>query len=124
MIETEASAEACFAYVSPFSSYVEALEALAYGEMQKVHVFLNTADETSFFAKHIRIAVLMKEKQYDRAKEQLFYLLKAQEPLNQIELYTVLSELEICCREMEDYKNAYHFASERVEMLERLLKEI
>ena len=124
MLEPTASAEGSFAYISPFSCYVDALDALAYGDMQKVNSFLNTADETSFFAKHIRIAVLMSEGQYERAKEQLFYLLKAQEPLNEIELYTVLSELEVCCREVEDYKNAYHFASERVGLLENLLKEL
>ena len=124
MLETALPQEDGFAYVSPFSRYVDALDALAYGETQKANAFLNTADETSFFAKHVRISMLMLEKQYDRAKEQLFYLLKAQEPLNEIELYTVLSELEVCCREVEDYKNAYHFASERVELLEALLKEI
>ena len=124
MLETALPQEDGFAYVSLFSRYVDALDALAYGETQKANAFLNTVDETSFFAKHVRISILMLEKQYDRAKEQLFYLLKAQEPLNEIELYTVLSELEVCCREVEDYKNAYHFASERVELLEALLKEI
>ena len=44
-------------------------------------------------------------------------------PLNKIELYTVLEDLEICCRENEDYKNAYRFASEKVELLEQLLQE-
>lgn len=116
--------ESHFEFVSPFSGYVEALDALSRGETQKANAFLANADETSFFAKHIRITLLISEGQYACAKEQLLYLLGAEEPLNEIELYTVLSELEICCREVEDYKNAYHFANERVALLEALLKEV
>ena len=119
--ETE---ETHYSFVSPFTRYVEALDAIAYGEIQKANAFLATADETSFFAKHIRASLLMQEGNFDRAKEQLFYLLKGDQLLNEIELYTVLSELETCCREVEDFKNAYHFANERVQLLETLLKEI
>ena len=120
----ETCTEPFFTFCSPFYDYVNALDALAEEDMQKVGSFLSSADETSFFAKHIRISLLMKDGNYERAKEQLLYLLNAEEPLNEVELYTVLSELEICCKETEDYKNAYHFATERVTLLETLLKEV
>lgn len=110
--------------VSPFAGYVDALDALAIGDLKKASSFLTQADETSFFYKHIRVSMLMQEHQFDKAKEQLLYMLNSEEMLNEIELYTVLSELEVCCREIEDYKNAYHFSSERVQLLETLLKEI
>ena len=42
----------------------------------------------------------------------------------EIELYTVLCELEICSKETEDYKRAYNIASEKVQLLEKMLKEI
>ena len=113
-----------FDYNSPFSRYVEALDALSEENMQKVNLFLTDVDETTFFAKHIRISLLMKDSRYDRAKEQLLYLLNADEPLNEVELYIVLSALEVCSKETEDYKNAYHFANERVTLLETLLKEV
>ena len=116
--------ESQLSYNSLFSHYVDVLDAIAYGDTQKANTFLSSADETSFFAKHIRIALLMSEGKFERAKEQLFYLLNSETPLNEVELYTVLCELEICCREVEDYKNAYHFANERVGMLEALLKEV
>ena len=117
-------AEPKYDFISPFSRYVETLDALAIGDVKAADAFLNTVDETSFFFKHVRIMLLMQERQFERAKEQLFYLLRSEEPLNEVELYTVLSELEVCCREIEDYKNAYHFSSERVQLLETLLKEI
>ena len=34
------------------------------------------------------------------------------------------SELEVCCREIEDFKGAYEYANEKLELLEQLLKEI
>ncbi|MBQ9760040.1 MAG: helix-turn-helix transcriptional regulator [Clostridia bacterium] len=120
----DVSAEPFFAWNHPFSSYVEALDALALEDIKRVNDYLATAEETSFFAKHIRIALLMHDARYDRAKEQLLYLLNNETPLNEVELYTVLSELEICSKETEDYKNAYHFANERVALLESLLKEV
>ena len=111
-------------YSSPFSHYVEALDALAFGDVPRASAIEARMEETSFFAKHIRISILMQDGRFERAKEQLLYLLNSEELLNEIELYTVLSELEIVCRETEDYKNAYHFANERVGMLENLLKEV
>ena len=116
--------EPFFVYDSPFSRYVEALDAFSNEDIQKVNAFLNEENETTFFAKHIRVSLLMKDGRYDRAKEQLLYLLNAEEPLNEVELYTVLSELEICSKETEDYKNAYHFANERLTLLETLLKDV
>ena len=113
-----------YSFDSPFSGYVNALDALAIDDEKAADAFLATVDEMSFFAKHIRIRMMMQAAQFVRAKEQLLYLLNSEAPLNEIELYTVLSELEICCRETEDYKNAYHFSSERVQLLETLLKEV
>ena len=117
-------AEPYFSYDSPFSHYVDALDALSVGDAEKANAYLATADEASFFARHLRIALLIMEKQYERAREQLFDLLNGEKTLNEVELYTVLCELEICCREVEDYKSAYHFSHERVSMLETLLKEV
>lgn len=120
----EIPAESFYVYHTSFSSYIEALEALALGDTERANKFLETTDETSFFAKHIRVSLFMHDGRYERAKEQLLYLLSADEPLNEVELYSVLSDLEICSKEIEDYKSAYHFASERVTLLETLLKEI
>ena len=110
--------------VSPFAAYTTALEALDEGESEPAEVFLETADPNSFFARHIRIALRMSDGQYKEARSALLELLNAEEPLNEIGLYTVLCALEICCREIEDFKGAYNYASEKVQLLEQLLKEI
>lgn len=111
-------------YISPFSLYVNVLESIDRDDHQYAAKKLSEFDPKSFFASHIRIRLLMDSKHYTEAKEELFILLSAETPLNEIELFTVLSELEICSKETEDYKLAYNFASEKVQLLEQLLKEI
>ena len=111
-------------YLSPFSVYVDLLEKLDKQDHQTVTDAMLRFDPKSFFAAHIRVRLLMDSKHYEDAKEMLLEMLSSEDPLNEIELFTVLSELEICARETEDYKLAYNHASEKVQLLEQLLKEI
>lgn len=111
-------------YTSPFSDYVSVLEDLDNGDEGSAVSFLSHADEKSFFTEHIRICLLLRASSFQEAKQALLALLNAEEPLNEIELYSVLCELEVCCRETEDYKGAYNYASEKVQLLEQLLKEV
>lgn len=111
-------------FESPFSSYVSALEAFEEGRRGLVDSYLENVDEESFFARHIRILLLMEEQRFEEARSALLAMLKSEEPLNEIILYNVLCELEICCRETEDFKGAYTYAKEKVMLLEKLLKEV
>jgi len=112
------------AWKSPFASYTEALEAMDEGEYARAGELREQIGGDPFFALHLDSCFLMAEGNYRGAKQALQALLQAENPLNEIELYTVLCELEICCRETEDYKGAYGYASEKVQLLEQLLKEI
>ncbi len=112
------------AFLSPFSSYVTVLEDLDAGNTERIPAFLDSVEEESFFAKHVRIRMLMEERSFAEAKSELQSMLRSVEPLNEIELYTVLCELEISCRETEDFKGAYNYAKERVQLLETMLKEV
>ena len=42
--------------------------------------------------------------------------------MNEVELYAVLCDLEIVCRETEDFRAAYRYAGEKVQLHEQLLK--
>ncbi len=116
-------AELEVASVSPFASYVKALDALDYGDDVTVETYLDQSDFDDFFHEHIRIRFMMEKGDYTASAATLQRLLAKEEPLNKIELYTVLSELEICCRENEDFKGAYNYANEKIQLLEELLKE-
>ena len=110
-------------YQSPFASYVEVLESLDNENHLSVAESLSKFESHSFFAKHIRIRLMIDSQHYADAKSELLDMLSGEEPLNEIELYTVLCELEICSKETEDYKRAYHIASDKMQLLEQLLKE-
>ena len=112
---------------SIISQYLDALDALDTGNShvaEQLIEYLIADGSNSFFTAHLQNKLLIAEKNYKPAQKALQQLLQdSATPLNKIELYTVLEDLEICCRENEDYKNAYRYASEKVELLEQLLEE-
>jgi len=109
---------------APFAAYTSALEALDDGDYERAEQLRAQLEEQDFFDAHIGYCLLMAKGGYSEAKKGLESLLGSDEPINKIGLYAVLCELEICCRETEDYKGAYGYASEKVQLLEQLLKEI
>ena len=112
---------------SIISKYLDALDALDRGDTSVADALIEElaqSGENSFFEAHLQSKQLIVQKNYKQAQKALQHLLHdSSTPLNKIELYTVLGDLEICCRENEDYKNAYRFASEKVELVEQLLTE-
>ena len=106
------------------SDYLDALEDLDNASVGVAERFLQNADSTSFEYAHIKIRLMILQKDYKGAQKLLLQLLGGESPLSKVALYTVLCELELCCRENEDFKGAYNYANEKVELLEQLLKEI
>lgn len=115
--------------VTPFSAYVEALEALDEGNDQPARRFLeegrgDSAEDPEFLTRHLRAQICLLEGDHAAAKEELTALLNRESPLTEVALYAVLCDLEECCRETEDYKGAYIYATDKVQLLEQLLREI
>lgn len=109
---------------TPFARYLDALEAMDEGDLSLAEQFSKEREGQSFFAVHLRVKCHLARREYEEAKALLQGLLNATEPLlNEVELYLVLSDLETVCRETEDYKGAYRYANERIELHEQLLKE-
>ena len=112
---------------SVLSKYLDALYALDADDTSVAEQLIEElaiSASNSFFAAHLQNKLLMMSQNYKQAHKALQQLLQdSGTPLNKIQLYTVLEDLEICCRENEDYKNAYRYASEKVELLEQLLQE-
>lgn len=109
---------------TPFAAYTEALDALDRGDCSLAERYRADFPEASFFGVHLLAKVDLARGENETAKERLLGLLNSPAPiLNEIELYEVLSDLEIACRETEDYKGAYRYANERVQLHEQLLKE-
>lgn len=117
------------ACVSPFSAYVSALEALDEGNETLACRFLaegegDGEEDPEFLSRHLHARLCLSRGEHEAAKEELMTLLNREMPLTEVALYEVLCDLEECCRETEDYKGAYTYATEKVALLEQLLREI
>ena len=112
--------ESDFVCKTYFSSYLDALDELEAGNSVED---LETFEAQTFFREHLCAKQWMQCNEYEAAKAKLLELLESEIPLNEVSLYAVLTDLEVCCRETEDFKGAYRYTNERVVMLEKLLRE-
>ncbi len=112
-----------FSYVGAFSVYVEALEALDERHFRIAEDGLLRLEEGSFFYEHLQARILVEQQLFAEAKPMLLRMLKSETPLNPIQLYAVLCDLEICCRETEDFKGAYSYSNDKIALSEQLLSE-
>lgn len=107
-----------------FSGYVEALEALDREDCRPAVEYARSYPaERGFFTAHLGVRLLMEQSAHQEAKRELTALLQSDTPLNEVSLYAVLCDLEVCCRETEDFKGAYRYTNEKVQLLEQLLKD-
>lgn len=107
---------------TPFAEYVRALDALEDGAPEAAERF-SAPEKDRFLENHLRAKCEMQRGMYREAKAMLLRLLNGEDPLNEVGLYAVLCDLEVCCRETEDFKGAYRYTNEKVQLLEQLLKE-
>jgi hypothetical protein len=105
---------------------MDALEGLENGTSASAERFVTVfATSDSFLVLHMKARLMMLQNDYRQSQKLLLQMLNdTNATLKKLELYLVLCELEVCCREIEDFKDAYKYANEKVELLEQLLKEI
>ncbi len=107
----------------PLAHYLDALDALETGDTSLAEAFCEKEDEQTFFCKHLQIRRSMLEGDYSYSERALLQWLETEEPFSKVYLYMVLCDLEICCRESEDFKGAYQYANQKIELLEQLLRD-
>lgn len=79
-------------------------------------------EQESSYAMHIRAKSLMEECKYSDGYGILYELLfndsyEIPEPM----LYFIFSDLEVCCKETEDFKGAYDFSRSKIDLMQKLL---
>lgn len=74
------------------------------------------------FAEHLLAKQIIAKKHYSEAYSILKRLLASNADLPAPVLYFLFSDLEICCRELSDYRGAYEYSSDKTAMLERFLR--
>ena len=82
---------------------------------------INFEDVSCVSSEHINAKAKMKSGDYLSAYHILKQVLSASENIPAPMLYFVFTDLEICCRELSDYRGAYEYSSDRTGMLEKFL---
>ena len=82
---------------------------------------MNIGKSDSPYVLHLIAKKMIRSGEYAKARETLFSVLKSEYTIPQPVLYFVFSDLETCCREVEDFKGAYEFSQDKLELMQRLL---
>lgn len=113
----------------PFGCYVLAREALEAGADACVDAYRRMDFSGDVLAngkewqEHFDILCEIRAREYADARERLLHLLNAQQARSEVLVYCVFGDLEICCREMGDFRGAYEYSQNKVAILERMLQE-
>ena len=121
-------------FVSPstldsiFCKYVSVLLDASKYESFASEYTEETADNLSEFdrpyAYHIFARKHMQNKDFKSALMLLDKVMESKIGSQKLLLYFACADMEICCRETDDYKGAYEFAQNKMEILEHMLAEI
>lgn len=112
--ETEVSTYA--AMNDPLCAYMAAFISLEEGEAA---TFLPVGDGA--YSLHIEAMTYAKERRYDRAYQSLHQILTGDAVIPEPMLYFVFRDLESCCKEIEDYRGAYEYSVNKMEIIQKLL---
>ncbi len=109
----------------PFCRYfvlLYSLETDAESILDKdVYMTLARREEKNL-AEHLLARQVMAKKHFSEAYSILKRLLSNNADLPAPVLYFLFSDLEVCCRELSDYRGAYEYSSDKTAMLERFLR--
>ena len=103
-----------------FCKYIAALfDVDSYFEMlRKAEV---TNDEDKLFISHLKARKYMSSRDYKKAKNTLSALIDGDAVLPRLLLYFACADMEICCKEIDDYRGAYEFSNNKIDILEHML---
>ncbi len=83
----------------------------------------NNAFKNGIYVSLVNIKLLLSQNQHVKAMSSILELLNGSENIPMPIMYDLFCELEICCREVGDFKGAYEYSGSKVIMLEKLLSE-
>ena len=75
----------------------------------------------SQYGLHLDAIDRMKRGDYQGAYDCLHRILITEEPLPEPVMYFVFCDLEICCKEIGDFKKAYEYSIDKIELLQKML---
>ncbi len=109
------------AWQDTFCRYTLIMEQLEH--MHALHRFDGDTPLERQLTLHVQATVLQKRGAYAAAYAVLQQILADEHAPVPVLLYGVLQDMEICCKQLDDYKGAYEHALHKLSVQERLLAE-
>ncbi len=106
------------AFENLFCKYILAIDSL------ESDCFDESVPEEKLYKMHIEAKKQMVEGNYVGALETLKGLINSEEVPSKILLYLASADLEICCRETQDFRGAYEHSQNKISLLEYMLSDI
>lgn len=87
------------------------------------------AEHTDSFAdscyyKHLFARELIQKNKYDEACNLLLEILNVDVEIPSPFLYTVFADMERCCKEKNDFRGAYEYSTNKIQLFEKMLSDI
>jgi transcriptional regulator with XRE-family HTH domain len=101
--------------------YLQLFEVFENGGQPDEIDIMNIAHSDSPYVLHLLARKKMSAGEYAEAYEHLHAILLGEAAIPQPMLYFVFGDLEICCKEKEDFKGAYEFSMDKLELMQKLL---
>lgn len=107
------------ALVDEFCRYALAFEQM--DEKDSLAEWMQGEDRKTPYRLHLEAMLQMREQNYEVAYELLHEILLGEIAVPEPMLYFVFCDLEVCCREKQDFKGAYEYSIDKIELLQKLL---
>lgn len=117
----EGDVNVCPALGDEFCRYAVAWEAEDRGDGQTARRILSFSRADSSYLLHTVARGMMEKGEYQGAYEKLHEILLGEESVPEPVLYFVFCDLEVCCREIRDFKGAYEYSIDKMELAQKLL---
>ncbi len=112
------------ALADPFCRYFSLIYAIN-GKFSSIFDPANYASvddgEEKIYADHIIAKLKMKTGHYNESYHILKQILASDADIPAPILYFIFTDLEVCCRELSDYRGAYEYSNDKTGMLEKFL---
>ena len=105
-----------------YSGIIYDLETLSLSDVKYLEERIAVLDAEDSYALHVSARMAMNRKQYTIAHDLLHNLLYREDyDLPEPMMYFVLCDIEICCKEIDDFKGAYEYSASKLALLQKLL---
>ena len=106
------------AMYEPFCKYMNAFITYENGSEYEYDALAENA-----YSLHMSALAHVKEGRYAQAYGELHSILVEDTVIPEPMLYFIFRDLEVCCKEIDDYKGAYEYSKNKVEILQKLLSQ-